>query len=151
MLCRVFRGAEGGGIWLSDKFAEANGIALGDTLRLRYHGAEISGEVVGLIKSGEHMICLADANQVMPDYRSFGFAYFSPQKLVSALGFAFYPQIHIRSALSKEELEEARNALIPDIPCFSIFTSLFSLFLPPCFDQAAEERRAACALRSSAL
>ncbi|MBR3555403.1 MAG: FtsX-like permease family protein [Oscillospiraceae bacterium] len=98
---------ESSGIWLSDKFAEANGIALGDTLRLRYHGAEISGEVVGLIKSGEHMICLADANQVMPDYCTFGFAYISPKKLVSALGFAFYPQINIRSSLTKEEMEEA--------------------------------------------
>ncbi len=98
---------KGDGIWLSDKFAEANGIALGDTLRLRYQGVEISGEVVGLIKSGEHMICLADANQVMPDYRTFGFAYITPEKLRSALGFAFYPQIHIRSSLTKEKLEEA--------------------------------------------
>ena len=98
---------ESGGIWLSDKFAEANGFALGDTLRLRYHGAEISGEVAGLIKSGEHMICLADANQVMPDYRTFGFAYISPKKLLSALGFAFYPQINVRSSLTKEEVEKA--------------------------------------------
>jgi putative ABC transport system permease protein len=98
---------ESSGIWLSDKFAEANSVALGDTLRLRYHGAEISGEVVGLIKSGEHMICLADANQVMPDYRTFGFACISPQKLLSDLGFAFYPQINIRSSLSKEEMEKA--------------------------------------------
>ncbi len=98
---------KGDGIWLSDKFAEANGIALGDTLRLRYQGVEISGEVVGLIKSGEHMICLADANQVMPDYRTFGFAYITPEKLRSALGFALYPQIHIRSSLTKEKLEEA--------------------------------------------
>ena len=105
--CGAAYDEESSGIWLSDKFAEANGIALGDTLRLRYHGAEISGEVVGLIKSGEHMICLADANQVMPDYRTFGFACISPKKLVSALGFAFYPQINIRSSLTKEEMEEA--------------------------------------------
>ncbi len=98
---------ESDGIWLSDKFAAANGISLGDTLRLRYHGAEISGEVVGLIKAGEHMICVADANQVMPDYSTFGFAYISPKKLESSLGFAFYPQINLRSALTKEALEEA--------------------------------------------
>ena len=75
----------GDGIWLSDKFAAANGIAMGDTLRLSFHGTELSGEVVGLIKAGEHMICLADTNQLMPDYTSFGYAYISPAKLDAVL------------------------------------------------------------------
>lgn len=106
----VMEGAEydktSDGIWLSDKFAAANDIALGDTLTTTYAGIEISGEVVGLIKSGEQMICVADANQLMPDYESFGFLYISPEKLEHALGFAFYPQINIISDLSKEDLEE---------------------------------------------
>lgn len=95
------------GIWLSDRFAEANGIALGDTLTLVYQGAEISGEVVGLVKSGENMICVADGNQLMPDYTSFGFAYISPEKLEKDLGFGFYPQINVISGMEKAELEEA--------------------------------------------
>ena len=73
------------GIWLSDKFAVRNGIALGDTLTLEYQGMEIRSEVVGLIKAGEHMICLADSNQVMPDFTTFGYAYVSPAKLRSIL------------------------------------------------------------------
>ena len=68
-------------IWLSDKFADLNGISVGDTITLEFQGMDISGKVVGLIKSGEHMICLADSNQVMPDYNTFGFAYISPAKL----------------------------------------------------------------------
>ncbi|MBQ9393150.1 MAG: FtsX-like permease family protein [Oscillospiraceae bacterium] len=88
---------EGDGLWLSDKFAAANGYRLGDTLRLTLQGTEISGEIVGLIKSGEHMICLADANQVMPDYTSFGFAYLSPAKL--------------RSVLREQARQEAADAL----------------------------------------
>jgi len=95
------------GIWLSDKFAAANDIELGDMLITTYTGMEISGEVVGLVKSGEQMICVADANQLMPDYESFGFMYISPEKLENALGFAFYPQINVISELSKEELEES--------------------------------------------
>ncbi len=75
----------GEGIWLSDKFAAANGLSIGDTLTLEFQGMEISGEIVGLIKAGEHMICLADSNQVMPDYSIFGYAYISPAKLRSAL------------------------------------------------------------------
>lgn len=95
------------GIWLSDKFAEENEIAIGDTLTMTYSGMEISGEVVGLVKSSEMMICVADENQLMPDYESFGFAYITPKKLEEALGMTFYPQINIRSDMEKAKLEEA--------------------------------------------
>lgn len=95
------------GIWLSDRYAEANAIEIGDTLSMTYMGMDISGEVVGLVKSGEKMICVADENQLMPDFETFGFAYISPKMLEEALGFAFYPQINIISELEKESLEEA--------------------------------------------
>ena len=119
---------QGDGIWLSDKFAAANGYAVGDTLRLSFQGTELSGTVVGLIKAGEHMICVADANQVMPDYTSFGYAYISPAKLSSVIrermGAALseklleaaedriYAQIHLRSGMDKASLEEAVGAAL---------------------------------------
>ncbi len=99
--------ASSDGIWLSDKFADANGIRLGDTLTFVYQSTEISGKVVGLAKSGENMISVADDNQLMPDYEAFGFAYISPEKLKSTLGTAFYPQINVISDMSKAELENA--------------------------------------------
>ncbi len=77
--------AEGDGFWLSDKFAAANEYHLGDTLALTFQGIEITGEIVGLIKAGEHMICVADKNQMMPDYSTYGYAYISPKKLRSVL------------------------------------------------------------------
>lgn len=95
------------GFWLSDRFAEENGIVPGDTLVLRYSGMELSGEVVGLCKSGEMMICTADENQLMPDFENFGFAYISPNKLEEALGMSFYPQISIISDMEQQELAEA--------------------------------------------
>lgn len=95
------------GIWVSDQFAEKNGYGLGDELTLTYGGAVLRGEVVGLIKCGEMMICTPDENQLMPDFTSFGFAYISPQKLKTELGMAFYPQLHLCSDLEKSELEEA--------------------------------------------
>ncbi len=94
------------GIWLSDKFAAANDIALGDTLTLTYRGKEITAEIIGLCKSGENLIAVADENQLMPDYEAFGFAYVTPKTLQNALGFAFYPQINIISDMEKAELEE---------------------------------------------
>ncbi len=95
------------GIWLSDQFAEKNGHRIGDSLTLSYKGCEIDGEIVGLIKSGEMMICTADENQLMPDYTSFGFAYITPKKLESAMAGAFYPQINILSDMEKADIEEA--------------------------------------------
>ena len=94
------------GIWLSDRFAAENDIAVGDTLELSYMGVDISSEVLGLVKSSENMICVADENQLMPDYEKFGFAYISPEKLEEALGMVFYPQVNIISDMEKAELEE---------------------------------------------
>ena len=73
------------GIWLSDKFAKLSNIEIGDTLTLEFQGLDIKSKVVGLIKSGEHMICLADSNQVMPDFNTFGYAYISPAKLSAVI------------------------------------------------------------------
>lgn len=95
------------GIWLSDRFAEENEITIGDEMTFTYQGIEIEGEIVGLVKSGEHMICVADENQLMPDYETFGFAYISPEKLEECLGASFYPQINVISDMEKAELEEA--------------------------------------------
>ncbi|MCM1546201.1 MAG: FtsX-like permease family protein [Clostridiales bacterium] len=96
------------GFWLSDKYAAANGIKTGDTLTVTYRSNEISGEVVGLVKSGEFMICTSGSNQLMPDYTAFGFVYASPEKIETALGGdGFYPQINVLSGMSKAQMERA--------------------------------------------
>ncbi len=100
------------GIWLSDQFATENDISLGDTLTMVYSQVEISGEVIGLIKSGENMICVADDNQLMPDYKSFGFAYISPKKLEDTFGPVLYPQINILSDMDKIDLENKINDVL---------------------------------------
>jgi putative ABC transport system permease protein len=85
----VTKGSEydknGEGFWLSDKYAAANKLSIGDKLTLEFQGTEINGKIDGLIKSGEHMICVADKNQMMPDYNTFGYVYVSPKKLKSIL------------------------------------------------------------------
>ena len=100
------------GIWLSDRFANANDISIGDTLCFVYQGLEIKGNVVGLCKSSENMICVADSNQLMPDYKTHGFAYISPKKLENSIGFAFYPQINVISDLQKADLEETVKKVV---------------------------------------
>lgn len=108
--------ATGSGFWLSDKFAAANGYAVGDSLTLAFQGTEINGEIVGLIKSGEHMICVADKNQMMPDYNTFGYAYISPAKLRAAL------EAKIKNDFA-EELEKS------NVPSEFIDDSLTGMFI----------------------
>jgi putative ABC transport system permease protein len=100
------------GFWLSDKFAQENNIKVGDTLTVTYRNYEISGVVNGLAKSSEFLICVADDNQLMPDYTIYGFAYLSPKMLKEAIGFTFYPQINIKSSLKKEKIESAINSAL---------------------------------------
>lgn len=95
------------GIWLSDRYAEKNGIKLNDTIDLLYNGTEFSGTVRGFIKSGEYMICLPDANQLMPDYNTYGFAYVSPVMFKDKTGTEFYTQINVLSDLDKKEFVSA--------------------------------------------
>lgn len=112
----ITKGAEydedGDGLWLSDRFAEENGFSVGDDLTLEYKGITETCRVVGLCKSGENMICVADQNQLMPDFTTHGFAYISPKKLENFLGTSFYPQINVITDTPKEALEnEVKNAL----------------------------------------
>ena len=95
------------GIWLSDKYADANDIKIGDSLTLVYKNIEIKGKVTGLIKSSEHMICVRDESQLMPDFTTYGFAYISPALYEEATGFDYYPELHAISDLSKKDFTEA--------------------------------------------
>lgn len=99
-------GGDKEGFWLSDSYARANELAVGDELTLVYRGMEISGDVLGLIKSAEYTVCVADENQLMPDYETFGFVYVSPKLVFDTLGMEFYPQVNICADCSKSQMED---------------------------------------------
>ena len=100
------------GVWLSDKYAAANGFELGDDITFKYKTIEISGKVEGLIKASEYLVCVRDSSQLMPDYNTHGFAYISPVMYEKAAKMAFYPQINILSSLSKKEIAEKIDAAL---------------------------------------
>ncbi len=100
------------GVWLSDKYAAANGFELGDDITFKYKTIEISGKVEGLIKASEYLVCVRDSSQLMPDYNTHGFAYISPVMYEKAAKMAFYPQINILSSLSKKEMAEKIDAAL---------------------------------------
>ena len=107
------------GFWLSDSYAAANGIGLGDVLTLTYQNVSVKGTVKGLVKSSEYLICLPDTTQMMPDYTSYGYVYISPamlDKAIPTLYKAFigslYHQINVKSSLDKAAfVEQADKAL----------------------------------------
>lgn len=100
------------GVWLSDKYAAANGFELGDDITFKYKTIEISGKVEGLIKASEYLVCVRDSSQLMPDYNTHGFAYISPVMYEKAAKMTFYPQINILSSLSKKEMAEKIDAAL---------------------------------------
>lgn len=95
------------GIWLSDRYADANGIGVGETITLVYKSIEISGRVEGLIKSSEYMICVRDETQLMPDYDTYGFAYISPVMYEKTTGSAYYPQLNVLSSADKKSFTQS--------------------------------------------
>lgn len=100
--------ASADGIWLSEKYASANGIAPGDRLTVNYRGLRITGTVRGLVRAGEYLICVRDETQLMPDYKTHGFAYITPTLYEATLGAnGFYPQLNIISDLSKKDFINA--------------------------------------------
>ncbi len=105
----AYDGSSADGIWLSDRYAEENGVSVGDTVTFVYRNTEISGKVKGLIKAAEQMICVRDKTQLMPDFATHGFAYISPVMYEKALGFAYYPQINVISSLEKDDFSENVN------------------------------------------
>ena len=97
------------GIWLSDRYANANGVKVGDSMTVVYKGVEISGVVKGLIKSGEYLIYLPDDTRMMPDFSTSGFAYMSPAMMEAELGMQFYNQINAMSGLDRNEFSKQAN------------------------------------------
>ena len=104
------------GFWLSDSYAAANGISVGDPLTLTYQTITVEGRVKGLVKSSEYLICLPDSTQMMPDYSTYGFVYISPAMLdrsipvlYKAMIGSLYHQINVKFSLDKAAFVEAAD------------------------------------------
>ena len=97
-------------IWMSDMYATANNYRISDEVTLKYGNISITGTIKGLIKSSEYLICTPGENQMMPDYKTYGYVYISPNMLKNAMGgIEFYSEIHVLSKLGKEEFKKAAN------------------------------------------
>ena len=105
----AYSATEEDGIWISDKYARTNGIALEDELELAANGIAINTTVKGFIYSSEDMICIQSETQIMPDYELYGYAYISPKMFEKNFGGVFYPQIHVVTDVEKAEFTAEVN------------------------------------------
>ena len=97
-------------IWISDQYASKNNYKLDDDITLKYGSLSITGQIKGLVKSSEYLICTPDENQMMPDFNTYGYVYISPSMYKDILGgIDFYSEIHVISNLSKKEFSESAN------------------------------------------
>ena len=120
----AYDGASTNKIWVSDKFAQAKEISVGDTLTFGSVpgvGASLEFKVAGLVKSGEYMVCVQDSTQLMPDYKMFGYAYITPaayKKICESAGLPspLYAQINVRvnnfDDFTKQKFSDAVNAAL---------------------------------------
>ncbi|MCR5185034.1 MAG: ABC transporter permease [Bacilli bacterium] len=92
------------GVWISDQYAEKNDYKIGDEITLKYNLHSITGKIKGMIKSSEYLICIADENQMMPDFNKYGYVYISPLMFKTMMGgIEYYPQINVLSNLDRIE------------------------------------------------
>lgn len=120
----AYDGASTDKIWVSDKFAQAKEISVGDTLTfgaVQGVSEPLEFKVAGLVKSGEYMVCVQDSTQLMPDYKMFGYAYITPaayKKICESAGLPspLYAQINVRvnnfDDFTKQKFSEAVNAAL---------------------------------------
>lgn len=120
----AYDGASTDKIWVSDKFAQAKEISVGDTLTFGSVpgvSASLEFKVAGLVKSGEYMVCVQDSTQLMPDYKMFGYAYITPaayKKICESAGLPspLYAQINVRvnnfDDFTKQKFSDAVNAAL---------------------------------------
>ncbi len=120
----AYDGASTDKIWVSDKFAQAKEISVGDTLTFGTVpgiNASLEFKVAGLVKSGEYMVCVQDSTQLMPDYKMFGYAYITPaayKKICESAGLPspLYAQINVRvnnfDDFTKQKFSDAVNAAL---------------------------------------
>lgn len=95
------------GIWINYQYAQKQNLKKGDKLTFVYKSFPFTGYIKGFIKASEHMVCIRDESQIMPDFSLYGYCYISPAAYKKFIkGLNFYPQINVVSNLEKEEFSK---------------------------------------------
>ncbi len=69
------------GIWLDDSFANARGLRIGDKLKFELNGLKLEKNILGLIMHPEYVHNVEDNSVLVPNHKTFGFAFLSSAAL----------------------------------------------------------------------
>jgi ABC-type transport system, involved in lipoprotein release, permease component len=92
---------EAEGIWIDKEYAKENSLLIGDKLNLSYDSQKISLTILGTILDSEYMYYLGNSDEVLPDYKQYGYAYMNENTYQKYIG-----QINV----NKLYLEYEQNA-----------------------------------------
>lgn len=78
----------GDGVLISDQFAAASGLAVGDVLTLTLSGKEVKPVISGIVRSPEYIYAISGSGQLLPDNEAFGYGYMTANRLGELTGKA---------------------------------------------------------------
>ncbi len=99
------------GLWISDKYAAANDISIGDKLTLVYKGVSINTSVKGTVKSESTLFACATRPSLCPIIIPTD-SVTSPRGVQKGARQKYYPQLNIISELSKEEITDKADEVL---------------------------------------
>ena len=98
------------GIWVAERFTDANNLTIGDKIKLSYMGMEIEREIRGIILSPEYVYM--DVGEGMtPDFQENGYAYLS-YKSFPMPDYFVYSTLLVETETSAKDMESKIHAAL---------------------------------------
>lgn len=72
------------GVWLDNFYAIENNLSVGDTIKIKYDDFILEEKILGLVNIPDHIYDTKDASEIMPNRKTFGFAYLSSNEIPSS-------------------------------------------------------------------
>ena len=85
------------GMWLDSYLADNLGIKVGDELTLAYKDYEITGKVIGLVNTPDHVYSIKDESALFPTHDDYGYVYLSMKS---------FPEEYIKTELKEAVAEK---------------------------------------------
>ena len=97
-------------IWLDQHYAQANKINIGDDVVYTMDNKEVTKKVAGLVLSPEHVYCVKDETQALPDHKTYGYGFaYLDEKQIKEVN-----QILLDTNQPKTSLEEQLTKALKD-------------------------------------
>lgn len=96
------------GVWISEEYAEANGLSVGDVLTVELGQGASELKILGTILQSEYVYYLGNGDEILPDYEQYGYAYINEDTLNNKFSFNSINRIYIvyENDVNEKSIEE---------------------------------------------